>query len=249
MDNIIITAADDKYFDSLLTLISSIHQLSIDNISKIIVYDIGLSNNNILKLKKLVKVKIKYIPEEIIKNYPFISDNKNYFFKLWICKESKKYGNNILWLDAGVMCLKDITHMFEMIEIDEIFAVSDVHLNKNFTHKKCINIMNATNSEIEDKQLSSGIIGYKSNGKYNQLFEDAYYYGTLGCSIGDEENHRHDQSVLSILVSRYDAPRQDIDIYGYWTDINRNLQTAKESGAVIFVHRRGYHDIKHLKYI
>ena len=61
-----------------------------------------------------------------------------------------------------------------------------------------------------------------------------------GCIDGYESNHRHDQSVLSILASRYKCKRYDIDRYGYWTDINRNLEKALENNSIIFAHRKGY---------
>ena len=61
-------------------------------------------------------------------------------------------------------------------------------------------------------------------------------------------DHRHDQSILSILTHRYNCPRQDIDIFGYWTDWNRNLNLALELGSVIFAHRRGHNDKTNLIY-
>ena len=33
--------------------------------------------------------------------------------------------------------INDITHMFEIIDRDHIFMVTDQHLNRNYTHKKC----------------------------------------------------------------------------------------------------------------
>jgi hypothetical protein len=69
-----------------------------------------------------------------------------------------------------------------------------------------------------------------------------------GCLDGNQENHRHDQSILSILASRYGAPMHDIDTYGYWTDINRNLQKANDLGSVVFAHRRGHSDTKDIIY-
>ena len=78
---------------------------------------------------------------------------------------------------------------------------------------------------------------------------DAWNYSEKeGCIDGFEDNHRHDQSVLSILSSRYNCQTQDIDIFGYWTDVNRNLQKAIELNSVIFAHRRGYDNKNNLQY-
>lgn len=248
-NNIVITGANSPYFETLLTLISSIHKNTFDFIDGIFVYDLGLSVEERNRLLTLQKVYIKDIPQELREQYPDINYPKKHFDKLFCLYDSLSYAWNVLWLDAGVMCLRDIEHMFHTIDKDHVFAVTDEHLNRNYTHKRCSEIMNATESELNDKQLSSGIFGFKTDGRYRKLIEDSYEYGKLGCTVGDEENHRHDQSVLSILVSRYDCPRHDIDVYGYWTSHNRNLQTAIENDAVIFVHRRGHYDNRDLKYV
>ena len=39
-----------------------------------------------------------------------------------------------------------------------------------------------------------------------------------------------------------------IDMFGYWTDVNRNLQKAIELNSVIFAHRRGYDNKNNLQY-
>lgn len=100
-----------------------------------------------------------------------------------------------------------------------------------------------------DKQLWSGLVGFKSDGKYKHIITEGWDYSQIeGCIDGFEDNHRHDQSVLSILSSRYDCPTQDIDMFGYWTDVNRNLEKAIELNSVIFAHRRGYNNKGDLKY-
>jgi hypothetical protein len=147
------------------------------------------------------------------------------------------------------MVLNSIKPIFDTIESDDIFVVGDTHLNKSFTHKKCIQIMNATESELNDKHLSSGLFGFKSKGKYQKLIDDSWEFSQVpGCIDGYEENHRHDQSVLSILASRYSVKKQDIDLYGYWTDMGRTYQKALEIGSIIFAGRRAFYDYKDLKF-
>jgi hypothetical protein len=248
--NIIITGANSPYFESLLTLISSVHKDSFELVDMIMVYNFGLDNTEIEKLKSLKKVKIVEVPKDH-PTYTLISSVKIkcHFLKMYSLFDAINYSENILWLDAGVCALKSLETIFNVIENKEIFLVGDVHINSNFTHKDCINIMNATESEMSDFQLSSGIIGFKSNGKFKHIITEGWYYTQIeGCIDGFENNHRHDQSILSILASRYNCSRQDIDIYGYWTNTTRNLNTAKEYGSVIFVHRRGYDNKTNLLY-
>lgn len=247
-NNIIVTGANSQYFDSLLTLISSIHKDSFEIIDKIFVYDFGLQSNEIQRLGELEKVE--YV--ELDKNMSISSTistikTKCHFWKIFACYDCMSVSKRVLWLDAGVCALKSVKPIFDIIEAEDIFLVGDVHINRNFTHKKCEEIMNATEKELNDHQLSSGIFGYKSDGKFSQLIIDSWKYAQIeGCVDGFENNHRHDQSVLSILASRYGCVTQDIDIYGYWTDFSRNLEKAIALGSVIFVHRRDYDNKSYL---
>ena len=248
--NILITAANNVYFETLKTLIASVHRTSDHIVDKILVYDLGLDVSEINYINGLYKCEVLDL-KSLITPLPF--DDyllpKGHGYKCFCMVDAKNYGDNIFWLDAGAMLLKSIEPIFNTIESEDIFCVGDSHLNKNFTKDSCIQIMNATESELNDVQLSSGIIGYKVGGKYEHIFDEAFEYSKIeGCVVGDEQNHRHDQSVYSILVSRYGVKKHDIDIYGYWTDINRNLKTAIDNDAVIFVHRRGHHDVSGLKY-
>jgi hypothetical protein len=246
--NIVITAANNVYYETLKTLVASIHRTSDDIVDKIYIYDLGLDISEINAINKFDKCEVLDL-KSLITPLPFNEYllPKGHGYKCF-CLQHLKGNDNILWLDAGVMLLKSIKPIFDIIENEDIFTVGDSHLNKNFTKPSCVEIMNATESELNDVQLSSGIIGYKMNGKFQHLFDEAYEYSKIkGCVVGDENNHRHDQSVYSILVSRYGIKKQNIDVYGYWTDSSRNLQTALNNDAVIFVHRRGHHDVSGMK--
>lgn len=247
-NKIIVTAANRAYYDTLLTLISSIHKYDSDLVDEIVVYDLGLDPEEIIALNKLLKVTVKLFNISELP-YPDYLLPKGYAWKPHCIFSEKDSAKLILWLDAGTMLLKSAAEIFNIIEREDIFIVGDSHLNKNFTKQQCVQIMNATAGELDDVQISAAIIGYKSYGKFQHLIDEAYAYSLIdGCIVGHEENHRNDQSVYSILVSRYSCKKYDIDKYGYWTDISRTLQTAIEKDAVVFVHRRGHSDKKDLKY-
>ena len=53
--NIVITGANSPYFESLLTLINSIHKDSFELVDMIVVYDFGLDQTEINRLKSLKK--------------------------------------------------------------------------------------------------------------------------------------------------------------------------------------------------
>lgn len=246
--NILITTANSTYYESLLTLINGVHQYGLDCVEQIYVFDLGLDENERNKLNSLKLVTVTGYTWEYVLSHPKSLDPKSYMYKLFCLKKGRELGENIFWLDAGATPINNMCEIYDYINNDHIFMVGDIHLNKNYTHKKCVEMMNASENEMNDTQLSAGIIGYKSGGKFEHLFDEAFEYAMMGCTVGQEENHRNDQSVLSILASRYSCPKQDIDRFGYWTDVNRNLETALQNNSVIFVHRRGYDNKQNLIY-
>ena len=248
-NNILVTATNSPYYESLLTLISGVHKFSVDIVDKIFVYNLGLDESEIKNLNRLKNVEVLEFPENSSELHPKFMEPKSYVYKIYCMYQSSKLGKNVLWLDSGASPLKSIDVIYQKIEEDEIFLVGDIHINRNYTHQDCRNCTLATENELDGKQLWAGLVGYKSNGKYQHIFDESYKLSLIpGCLDGSQENHRHDQSILSILTHRYNCPRQDIDIFGYWTDWNRNLNLALELGSVIFAHRRGHNDKINLIY-
>lgn len=248
-NNILVTATNSPYYESLLTLISGVHKFSVDIVDKIFVYNLGLDDSEIKNLNRLKNVEVLEFPENSSELHPKFMEPKSYVYKIYCMYQSSKLGKNVLWLDSGASPLKSIDVIYQKIEEDEIFLVGDIHINRNYTHQDCRNCTSATENELDGKQLWAGLVGYKSNGKYQHIFDESYKLSLIpGCLDGNQENHRHDQSILSILTHRYNCPRQDIDIFGYWTDWNRNLNLALELGSVIFAHRRGHNDKTNLIY-
>ena len=248
-NNILVTATNSPYYESLLTLISGVHKFSVDIVDKIFVYNLGLDESEIKNLNRLKNVEVLEFPENSSELHPKFMEPKSYVYKIYCMYQSSKLGKNVLWLDSGASPLKSIDVIYQKIEEDEIFLVGDIHINRNYTHQDCRNCTLATENELDGKQLWAGLVGYKSNGKYQHIFDESYKLSLIpGCLDGSQENHRHDQSILSILTHRYNCPRQDIDIFGYWTDWNRNLNNALEIGSVIFAHRRGHNDKSNLIY-
>ena len=247
--NVIITASSSAYFESLLGLIGSIHKLGYELVDKIIIYDIGLDNSEINNLNGLEKVEIIKFNDEEKNSHPEFLIGKSHVYKNYCIKHASQKYKNVLWIDSGACFIGKFDVIFEKIESDDIFLVGDTHINKMYTHDECIRIMNATEEELNSNQLWSGLVGIKSGGKYQELVDLASDFSlTPNCCNGNHQNHRHDQSILSILAKRYNCPQNDIDIFGYWTDISRNLQKALELGSIVFAHRRGHINKSGLRY-
>jgi hypothetical protein len=256
---IILTACNQLYYDACLTLIASIHRTSLPIIDIIYIYNLGLNRESIDYLNKLEKVEVKYF-EDLKEKYPKIDiedyyKNPKQFQYRGVLRESTYIGDGdlILWMDCGAILMKSAKEIYDLIENDDIFVVRDIN-NKNFswTHPTCINIMKASDDELKDYQIWSGLFGYKRNGKYQKLINDAlefhyikecvhghhdYNYGKNRINNTYIKGHRHDQSVYSILVSRYKCPTQDLFKFGEYRTMN-----YCSNETVIFVHRRRYNN-------
>ena len=261
---ILVTACNEPYFDTCLTLISSIHHTSLASVDRIYVYNLGLTAAHITALNSLYKVEVRDF-ETLQGQYPNM--DPDFFYKKPHCcawkqvslnDASDQDGDLILWLDAGVLLLKSAQEIFDLIARDDIFLVRDNWHNYTWTHPKCALIMKATEKELRDYQLCAGIQGYKKGGAYQKMMDEALKYslirecidGHLSCHYGQlipgEEilGHRHAQSILSILASRYHCPTHSIYRYGEW----RTLEQCQKQDSVIWVHRRQHHDHSHLKW-
>lgn len=265
MKKIVITACNDLYFNACLTLVASIHKTSFNVVNTIYIYNLGLSNNNIKKLNNLKKVEVKFF-EDLKQKYPKIDINNYYkypkqFAYRGILRHSASNikGDLIFWIDCGAIFLKSAKIIFDLIEKNDIFIVRDINQkNYTWTHPECIKIMKPSIEELSDYQICSGIFGYKKDGKYQKLINEAleyhynkecvyglhcYNYGPNIITGTPIQGHRHDQSIYSILVSRYKCPVQDLFIYGEY----RGLKYCNKD-TCIYVHRRKYNNHSGLLY-
>ena len=62
-NNILVTATNSPYYESLLTLISGVHKFSVDIVDKIFVYNLGLDESEIKNLNRLKNVEVLEFPE------------------------------------------------------------------------------------------------------------------------------------------------------------------------------------------
>lgn len=105
MTQLVLTACNDKYYDSCLTLIASIHRTSYDTVDIILVYSLGLTIDNIKNLNNIEKVNVismDDIPDEInginIDKKWYI-DHPTYFgWKSCFIMHAMNYGDKIFYI-------------------------------------------------------------------------------------------------------------------------------------------------------
>lgn len=234
MTNVLATACDSSFFDSCLTLIASVQETSDGSVDRILVYDLGLEEGEAAYLESCDKVELVRFPDWVGRIFTGYLFPRQYAWKPFVIKDAARYGDRVLYMDAGAMALKDLGIIYDRIARNDIFLVGDSHLNKDWTHDLCFRIMDASEAERNARQIWAGLQGYKPGGTYQTYIDDAFIFSCIkGAVFGDRANHRHDQSIYSVLAHRYDAPREDIHIFGEWRGILSPDQ-------VILVHRRQY---------
>jgi len=232
--NVLVTCCDSTYFESCLTLVESVQKTSDATVDRIVVYDLGLDRDEADHLRRCHKVEVAEFPAWAGLIYPGYLFPRQYAWKPFVIKHAAAFGDHVFYLDAGAMAVADLRPVYDIIADEHVFIVGDSHLNRDWTHEMCFRIMDATEEERNARQICAGIQGYRAGGRFQKYIDDAFTYSCVKSAIfGDRRNHRHDQSIYSVLAHRYGAPRQDIHVFGEWRGILSPDQ-------VIFVHRRGY---------
>ena len=145
MKNIVVMCFNEKspngnenYSLSGITQVESILRFSYDIIDAIIIYNLGLSDGTIKFLNSYPKVIVEEIPNEYKKKYPHIMYPKHYAWKYLVADLGSEYGDNILYIDSGVILFTNLYNVFKFIEREEYFISTPWNCktcDKNYTEK------------------------------------------------------------------------------------------------------------------
>jgi FkbM family methyltransferase len=92
-------------------------------------------------------------------------------------------GDLLLWMDAGLSALQDVKQIFDLVEEHDFFITDhddSPHwplFNVSFTHPKCVEVVNPTNAELLAPHLCSAIVGYRVNGRFQHIIDQAWKFG------------------------------------------------------------------------
>lgn len=239
---ILVTACDSRFFNSVKTQIASAHRHSFQDFDLYYVFNLGLKENEIAELENYAKVAIMRLGEAF--------NIGSFAWKLAIFQQLSTMRGNFMYLDAGAMYLGNVSELFHIIEEYDLFLCEDdSQYNYTWTTPDCVRAMGVNERELHGYQLCAGITGLKGGGRYSTVISQAYFFsknpacieGARARDYGSFQGkpirgHRHDQSILSILKERYNLPTQNIARYGAW----QSYDYARESGALIYVHRGEY---------
>jgi hypothetical protein len=206
-----ITFGNQKYYNALNRICNQAKELNI--------FDSVFAYND--------KILFEYEDFQIHKE--FISNNSR-GFGYWIWKpfivlkefEKMKDGDILVYSDAGCSVkstgVNRMKEYFDMINTNENsvigFQLEDFHPEKRWCKADLLKFMNLDEDKYKDsRQLVGGIFVIKKNPKMIKLIEEWYEiccnYHLIDDTPSIEKNdisfmeHRHDQSVLSLLRKKY----------------------------------------------
>jgi lipopolysaccharide biosynthesis glycosyltransferase len=238
----IVTAADKAYFYALMTLITTNFHRNDRNL-QIEIWDLGLTPKQLQFLSLPMNQNIKLRNLSDLKRPPFRGayDPKieSFAWKPLIIQESLKSTEALLWLDAGVAVCNDITSIFEDLNFNKMsFYENSDYLNIDFTSKKCLRVMNASEQELFAPQIHGNILGFQNSDNSIALVDDwCKFMERREVATSTFNDHRHDQSVLSILIAQ-----RNIKILKPFGVINESAdyQNAVNDGDLLLAHRRKF---------
>ena len=248
----IATACDAKYFNSVLNLIGSL-QSNAGLDYQLYVYDLGISRWQRWALADLPNVKLAFVPA-------FTKYWKQcWSWKAWIWENTP--ADNFLYLDAGVEVLRPLQPFVEIIDKYGYALISQSgkdhpHLLKDIAPTDLLEKYKLNEKFLSQPVIAAGIIGFNKSGAFYKKIVNKVYGGikegdNLGWSRSEMDRNtgihfmdnpplrdcrlfRHDQTVLSILVYKYQerlALQQLEKFAGYKTPQDHPEQ-------VIWHHRR-----------
>ena len=207
---VFVTAAEKNYFIQLKSLLKSYNKY-LNN--KLIIYDIGLAENQLKYLKdnfdnlEIIKFQFNQYPNFIGEYF----DNKlgNYAWKpIIVYQVMQKHKSKVVWLDAGNLVTKKIVFLKIALTASGLVVPTSSNTIKDWTHPRTIEYIGINSKHLNSKNYASGLIGFDYNSRKAKKISELWckFSQIQDCisPIGSSRaNHRQDQAVLTLLLYNY----------------------------------------------
>ena len=240
----IVTGANSDYFYSLITLLTTLLHRSDASEYDLDIWDLGLTEKQLSLIGLCLRPSWKVRKLSELGSPPFPGayrvNLRNFAWKSACIHLSIENCDSLLWIDSGVAFANPVQLIFDQAENNWcIVYKNNEYINRDWTSKSCANQMAATSSELEAYQIHANVLAFQANKESVNLiskWHEACRHPQNVVSL--DPNHRHDQSVLSILISRFQIP-----IYSSTEIIQENsdFSLAVESNKIFLAHRQTFY--------
>jgi hypothetical protein len=212
-------AASENYYHGLLNLIGSLHNTNFDQTIEIAVFDLGMSAEQLEHLRSIEKVRIYDVERtnpDILT--PFVSRPNGgktgargwYSWKPVVIKQALDMFPYVLYLDAGLIVLHDVTPVFKYIQKEGFFARDEFHNIAYTTTRYVMEKFHLLTQErswvLFTHSIHSAAVGL-SRKIYDSfvlplyhMSKDIRYFQDDGSAPGGFGWARHDQTLFSIVA-------------------------------------------------
>jgi len=165
--------------------------------------------------------------------------------------ESLDEGDIVMYSDAAVEIIDDLSPLFQLAEDKDrvIFEIAGGHINKTWTKRDCFILLNCDEEAYwNDLQLTATFSLWKKTEENIAFLKEYLRYLRDPRIVTDDPNmcgkpnflefrdHRHDQSVLSILTRKYNFER--FCDPSQWGNPEREKYPNSPYGQLVNHHRR-----------
>jgi hypothetical protein len=239
----VVTGADANYFYSLLTLIQTLRTADTENQFFLDIWDLGLESwqTDILKTILDSRTSVRSLKDHCEEPFADAFNNKaeSFSWKPFCIKASLHNFENILWLDAGVAVTGNLELFFsELVQHGYVFLDNFERKNIDWTSQECLELMYFQAADESGLQISANIIGISNSKESRRLLDDWIQFCSIPESMfSNDSKHRHDQSVLSILIHRRGLTLTPFSNYACE---GPEFHLARNTGHAFLAHRRTF---------
>lgn len=133
--------------------------------------------------------------------------NVPYSFKPYAINKLNLQGYDIvIWMDSCLKATKDLTEFIDYVAKNGYAFFDNIGFTiGSYTSDECLEKLEMTRDEsFKHPMIMACLMGFNFNDETAvKLFSDYYKASSIqGCYEGDWSNHRHDQSVMSIILAK-----------------------------------------------
>ena len=164
--NTIVTAADCRYYRTLLQFIYTYRRHKEYDNSRLVCYDLGLKQEQSAALKELTQE----LPQFELRKFEFENQAKHaclsegtYCWKPIIIKEVlNEQKGNVLWLDSATIILKSLADIWDQIsKHGNYIPISGSGTLREWTHPKTLEYLNMPESAwLSTRNRCGGVCGF-----------------------------------------------------------------------------------------
>jgi len=221
--DLIITAASESYRSQLLALLGSLRCNWPDH-PPVMVYDMGLREGTAEFLRQ-AGFDVRLIP-------PFVPHwREHYTWKLWCMNDAP--AERVLWIDAGCCVLHPVPEIFDIIEKQGYFALTNYRpLEIEASEEACEGCGVPPEFRVGKVTVTSAVFGFLRGSSLRESKAEQVVQESL--RVAETERHikasnpwhRWEQAILSLLLYREISPLILCDATMYfYEDLRANFTT------------------------